>query len=202
MARPPRLLDSSGGIYHIITRGNNKGVIFENDACRTAYLEIVRESAARYHFALFHYVLMNNHVHLVLGPKQGGDLPHLMQDINHRYSLYHKRRTGRVGHLWETRYKSFVVGTDAYALTLGIYVELNPVRAGIVTDPSNYKWSSYRHYAEGERNRLITMSPVFGTLGRNHLERKAAYRALANMWGLAPRSGLKGGTKNDKSGRH
>lgn len=187
MPRPSRQLDTSGGIYHVITRGNDKNTIFEGDSFRTAYLGIVRDAMIRYRFAIHHYVLMRNHVHMVIAPKHGDDLPHLMQDINHRYSLYHKRRTGRVGHLWEARYKSIFVGTDSYMLTAGIYIELNPVRAKIVNDPLDFKWSSYRYYAEGEHNRLVTKSPTFDTLGKNSDERRIAYKALTRMWRLAPK---------------
>jgi putative transposase len=105
-----------------------------------------------------------------------------MKGLNQAYSLYFKTEYGTSGHLWQNRFKSIIVGHDGYLLTAGIYIELNPVRAGIVSRPEEYRWSSYRYYTLGEPNHLISPAPSYVALGKSGEERKEMYRKLTAMW--------------------
>jgi putative transposase len=182
MPRTPRILDPEGGIYHVLCRGNNKSPIFHDAHDFRAFLSLLAESKKLFRFALHHYVLMTNHVHLMIAPTAGSSLPEIMKMINHGFSIVHKQKYGRVGHLWQDRYKSQLITDDAYLLTAGIYIDLNPVRAGMVATPERYPWSSYRHYAMGIKDPVVTNNPLFATLGKDARGRRVAYRSLANMW--------------------
>ena len=128
-------------IFHILTRGNNRQDIFKYELDYRKYFEILDKYKEKYHFKLYHYVLMKNHVHLVLEPQEeDGSLAEIIKGINLSYAQYYKRRYDHVGHFWQDRYKSILVSKDQYLLACGSYVELNPVRAGVVRDPSEYRW--------------------------------------------------------------
>ena len=193
-----------GATYHVICRGNNRAAVFHAPEDYAAYLDIVHACQIEIPFAIHHYCLLTNHVHLCIQPDDDMQLPGIMQRINQRYSLYHKERYGFVGHLWQCRYRRFLAADDAYLLTCGIYIELNPVRAGIVEDPTAYRWSSARYYLAGEYDRLITPSPAFLALGNSAEERIIAYRALTDMWIRRPvdKKAAKKFFKNGAPGHH
>jgi len=125
---------------------------------------------------LYHYSLMPNHVHLVLETIPETILAKFMKQINLSYMYHYKRKYSYVGHLWQGRFKSLLINRDEYLIVCGKYVEINPVRANIVKDPKDYKWSSYNHYAYGEKNPLVDNDPLYESLGKNELERQASYR--------------------------
>lgn len=150
MARAARIVDASGGYYHVISRGNNKAVIF-HDACDfRAFLSVVKAAYAIVPFKLHNYVLMANHYHLLIEmpENRGSELKIVMKMINQSYSSHYRKRYRFVGRIWQGRYKSFIITTDSYFQSCGAYIEANPVRAGIVTVPSAYPWSSA---SNGER---------------------------------------------------
>jgi REP-associated tyrosine transposase len=164
-------------LYHVMTRGNNRQVIFKDDEDYTRYLEILQKYRQKYKFKLYHYVLMSNHVHLVLQPSaQGGALSEIMKGINLSYAYHYKKKNKHVGHFWQDRYKSIIVSEDEYLLACGSYVELNPVRACMVKDPKEYRWSSYSYYAYGADNTVLDKHLVFRNFGRNAGERQQKYR--------------------------
>lgn len=139
-------------IYHVLTRGNNRQEVFEDEIDFRKYLELLLRYKEKYHFKLYHYVLMTNHVHLVIEPTEdGGNLSEIMKGINLAYAQHYKRRYSHTGHFWQDRYKSIIISKDGYLLACGSYVELNPVRAKIVDDPMKYPWSSYTGYMPMER---------------------------------------------------
>ncbi len=175
-------------VYHVITRGNNKAAIFHDDQDFTSYIEIITESKSRYAFSLFHFCLMDNHVHLVISPESHADLPLIMHAIDLNYSRYHKRKYGRVGRLWQDNYRKYLITTHEYLLTCGIYVELNPVRARVVRSPAEYRWSSHRFYVSASEWDFLTESPNYLCMGRNREERKAYYAELVKMWQEFPPS--------------
>src|SRR5688572_29426072 len=139
-------LSSESGTYHVISRGNNRSDVFLSPADKYVFLKVLQETKGQLPFALHHYVLMDNHVHMIM--RTGGPelLSKAMKAINERHAMRFRRRHGGSGHVWQGRFKSFPVHDDAYLLTCGAYIELNPVRAGMVAAPEDYRWSSYHHY--------------------------------------------------------
>ena len=168
-------------VYHILTRGNNRQDVFKEERDYRKYIEILQRYKERYKFKLYHYVLMKNHVHLVLEPvERGGTLAEIMKGINLSYVKYYKFRYKHIGHFWQDRYKSIIISKDNYLFACGSYVELNPVRAGVVKDPKDYKWSSYKVYAHGKRDALIDEHPIYKELSRREVERRKKYRDFVN----------------------
>lgn len=163
---------------HVIQRGNNRRPIFFEDEDYARYRGWLAEAAAEYGCAIHAYVLMINHVHLLVTPKKKESLPRLMQSLGRRYVRYINDTYGRTGTLWEGRYRAAPIDTDAYFLACCRYIELNPVRARIAAHPRAYPWSSYRAHAFGKPDELVGDHPLFRRLGRSVAERQKAYRAL------------------------
>jgi REP-associated tyrosine transposase len=164
-------------IYHILTRGNNRQNTFKDDSDFRKYLELLCRYKEKYHFKLYHYVLMTNHVHLVMEvTEMGGSLSEIMKVINLSYAQHYKRRYKHIGHFWQDRYKSIIISKDNYLLACGSYVELNPLRARIVDDPKEYKWSSYNAYAYGKKDLLVEEHPIYSDLAVDEAERRRRYR--------------------------
>jgi len=164
-------------VYHVLTRGNNRQDVFEDEEDFRQYLDILLRYKEKYHFKLYHYVMMTNHVHLMIEPSEGGgSLSEVMKGINLAYAQYYKRKYRHTGHFWQDRYKSIIVSKDEYLLACGSYVELNPVRAKIVEDPKDYTWSSYRVYGYGKRDVLIDEHPVYLQLSEDEGQRRRKYR--------------------------
>jgi putative transposase len=177
MARLPRL-SAPGLPHHLIQRGNNRQTIFVDEVDCTFYLRELAELAVAHGLAIHAYVLMPNHVHLVGTPAEPDTLPRLMQAMGRRYVRRFNDRHRRTGTLWEGRYRSTVVETDRYLLACMRYVELNPVRAGLVGEPGEYRWSSYGHQLGLRTDPLITEHAVYWSLGNTPFERQLAYRRL------------------------
>lgn len=177
MARLPRLT-APGLPHHLIQRGNNRQSIFIDEVDCTRFLDELAELAAPHGLAVHAYVLMPNHVHLLATPVAGDTLARLMQALGRRYVRWFNARHGRTGTLWEGRYRSTVVQTDRYLLACMRYIELNPVRAGLVDDPAAYRWSSHRHQLGLAVDPLVTEHAVYWALGNTPFERQLAYRRL------------------------
>jgi len=164
-------------IFHILTRGNNRQDVFRDEMDYQKYLEILDRYKEKHQFKIYHYVLMKNHVHLVLEPQEeGGSLADIMKGINLSYAQHYKRRYDHIGHFWQDRFKSILISSDQYLLACGSYVELNPVRAGAVKDPKDYRWSSYRAYAFGEKNLLVDKHPIYWELSKDEPKRRERYK--------------------------
>ena len=164
-------------VYHILTRGNNRQNVFRDEKDYKRYIDILRRFKEKYRFKLYHYVLMSNHVHLVLETTQkGGQLSDIMKGINLSYVLHYKKRHGHIGHFWQDRYKSILISKDDYLLACGSYVELNPVRAKIAANPKEYKWSSYNVYAYGKKDGVTDEHPIYDELAQNETGRRKSYR--------------------------
>lgn len=177
MARLARLT-APGLAHHLIQRGNNRQSIFVDETDCVRYLDDLAELAARHGAAVHAYVLMPNHVHLLLTPVAGDTLARVMQSLGRRYVRWFNVRHGRTGTLWEGRYRSAVVETDRYLLACMRYIEMNPVRAGLVEAPAGYRWSSHRHQLGQTVDQLITEHAVYWALGNTPFERQLAYRRL------------------------
>jgi len=179
-------------IYHVMTRGNNRQNVFEEDEDFKQYLDILFRYKEKYHFKLYHYVMMDNHVHLVIEPSNGGGtLSEIMTGINLSYVQHYKRKYSHIGHFWQDRYKSIIVSKDLYLLACGSYVELNPVRAKRVEDPKDYRWSSYRVYAYGKRDFLVDEHPIYSQLSEDEVERRKKYRQFVKGM-LKEKNAMKG----------
>jgi putative transposase len=177
MARPTRL-ELRGVPHHVIQRGNNRSTCFFGDVDRRFYLKCLGESAAQRGCEVHAYVLMGNHVHLLLTPLDLGAISATMQDLGRRFVRVINAVHGRTGTLWEARFRSSIIDTENYFLACQRYIELNPVRAGLVSQPAEYRWSSHLYYALGEPNRLISEHAVYQSLGATERERRAAYLSL------------------------
>lgn len=163
-------------IYHIITRGNNKMKVFHSKSDFIIYVKLITKYKALYPLFLYHYCLMPNHIHLLLKTSKGKDLKKFMQGVNQSYSNYYKRTYNHTGHLWQGRFKSFLIQKESYLLDCGRYIERNPLRAGLVQDPLEWPWSSYAFYSTGEANPLIEEHGLYLQLGRTPTERQVNYR--------------------------
>src|SRR4030066_629015 len=164
-------------VYHILTRGNNRKDVFKDKKDYKKYMEILQRYKEKYRFRLYHYVLMRNHVHLVLeATEKGGKLSEIIKGINLSYAQHYKNRYKHIGHFWQDRYKSIIISKDDYLLACGSYVELNPVRAKIVEDPKDYKGSSYNAYAYGKKDFIADEHSIYKGLSRNEAERRKKYR--------------------------
>jgi putative transposase len=177
MARLPRLT-APGLPHHLIQRGNNRQSIFVDQVDCARYLGDLAELAVVHGLAIHAYVLMPNHVHLLATPVGRDTLPRLMQALGRRYVRRFNDRHRRTGTLWEGRYRSTVVQTDRYLLACMRYIEMNPVRAGLVDDPGAYRWSSHQHQLGQRVDSLISEHAVYWALGNTPFERQLAYRHL------------------------
>lgn len=181
MARLPRHAPPNY-TYHIITRGNNKQLIFLEDQDRLKYLKILKAYKKHYRFFIYHYALMNNHVHLMGMPTTENCLSLMMKCINSSYALFYRKKYGGIGHFWQDRFKSIPVLTEAYYFKCASYIELNPLKADLTTSPQNYAWSSYRAYALGEQNSFIDIDPAYELFGKNEKEKQNNYaKFIENM---------------------
>ena len=164
-------------VYHVLTRGNNRQDVFEDEEDFRKYIDLLLRYKEKYHFKLYHYVMMTNHVHLVIEPSEGGgDLSEIMKGINLAYARHYKRKYNHTGHFWQDRYKSIIISKDEYLLACGSYVELNPIRAEMVEDPKDYRWSSYQAYGYGKRDVLVDEHPIYLQLSEDEGERRKKYR--------------------------
>ncbi len=177
MARKPRF-SLPGVPQHVIQRGNNRDPCFFAEDDYHRYLGDLREALDRNDCRLHAFVLMTNHVHMLLTPMSEHGVSHLMQDLGRKYVRYINHTYRRSGTLWEGRYKSSLIDSEAYLLTCMHYIELNPLRANMVTNPGEYRWSSYAANANGRDNPLLSLHPVYRQLGADPTARQHAYREL------------------------
>lgn len=179
MARLPRLT-LPGYPHHVIQRGNNRQPIFVDAADREHMLALLAQYAQQFKVAIHAYVLMGNHLHLLVTPETDDGLPKMMQAVGRRYVRYFNDRHGRTGTLWEGRYRSNVIETERYLLACMAYIDLNPVRAGLVAQARDYPWSSHAHYIGQRPDKLVTPHALWWTLGNTPFAREAAYAEMVH----------------------
>ncbi len=163
---------------HIVQRGNNRQACFGGEEDMKAYLNWLKEFSKKKKVEVHAWVLMTNHVHLLCTPQKEEGISQMMQSIGRMYVRYYNYTYQRSGTLWEGRFKSSLVQSEKYLLELYRYIELNPVRAGMVDDPSEYSWSSYTCNALGVKSELQTPHSEYLLLGKSDEERLENYRAL------------------------
>lgn len=177
MPRKPRFY-LPGIPVHIVQRGNCRQSTFFADGDYIAYLDWLNEGAERFGCAVHAYVLMTNHVHLLVTPEEADSVSRLVQHVGRLYVTYVNRVRSRSGTLWEGRHKGCPVSTARYFLACMRYIELNPVRAGMVGRPYEYRWSSYRGNACGMDDPVLTRHPVYLELGKHRAGQLRNYRML------------------------
>ena len=177
MPRRPRVhLD--GVPLHIVQRGHNREPCFFAEEDYASYLHWLGEALGEAECKLHAYVLMTNHVHLLLTPKKADAVQKLVISLGRRYVQYINRSYRRTGTLWDSRYKSSSIQAETYLLAYQRYIELNPVRAAMVDDPAHYRWTSYRANGLGQADAHLTPHPLYLALGNTDKARQAAYRDL------------------------
>jgi REP element-mobilizing transposase RayT len=174
VARAPRI-EYSGALYHVLARGNQRRDIFHDDADCTKYLAKLAAYKHRHGFALYAYVLMTNHVHLLIETRDVG-LSKIIQGVHQSYTQSYNRRYQTVGHVFQGRYKAFVCAREAYLLELVRYIHLNPVRAKLVADPADYRWSSHRSYLGTEAGPGVDVQPVLAQFAEQPSAARQRYR--------------------------
>lgn len=177
MPRRPRLA-IPGIPWHIIQRGNNRSACFYAEDDYRYYLNTIREQANKYDCAIHAYVLMTNHVHLLLTPEKNNSVALMMKHLGQRYVQYINRSYRRSGTLWEGRFRSCLTQDETYVLLCYRYIEMNPVRANMVVHPREYPWSSYCVNAEGKYYSLISPHELYLGLGTTSAEQQANYQSL------------------------
>ena len=177
MARLPRICPPKIP-QHIIQRGNNRSICFASEQDFYAYSQWLKEYSQEFDVAIHAWVFMTNHVHLLVTPLTENGVTALMQSLGRRYVRYFNHTYRRTGTLWEGRFKSCLIQSEIYLLKCYRYIEMNPVRAGMVSDPADYFWSSYRSNAFGLESALCTPHEEYLKLGKSKEERLKRYRSL------------------------
>jgi len=179
MARLPRLT-IPGHAHHVIQRGNNGQTIFMDREDHEMLLALLQQYALSTRVAVHAYVLMPNHFHLLVTPETADSLPRLMQSVGRAYVRSFNRKHSRTGTLWEGRYRATVLQEDRYLLPCMAYMDLNPVRAGLCLEPSEYEWSSHGHYIGRRHDRLVAPHPAYWQMGNTPFAREEAYGAAVH----------------------
>lgn len=174
MARQPRFI-IPGQPQHVIQRGNNRGIIFIPEADYLFYLEKLTEACKKHKCEIHAYVLMTNHVHLLMTPLKEHSIAKVMQTLGRYYVQYFNYTYQRTGTLWEGRYKAALIDSETYLLSCYRYIELNPVRAGIAKHPAEYRWSSYQCNGQGKVDGIITAHRLYMDLAATDKKRLKVY---------------------------
>ena len=177
MGRLPRI-DIPGVPQHLIVRGNDRRAIFRDDGDRIIFMRYLEEALDVCGCDLHAYVLMGNHVHLLVTAHGAGGISELMQELGRKFARVFNLRWGRTGTLFEGRFRSSLVDSEAYLFTCMAYIELNPVRVGMVAAPGDYPWSSFRLNSSGRPGPPLVPHPLYGGLGRSPAECASAYRRM------------------------
>ena len=175
MARKPRI-EFEGAFYHVITRGNHRQKIFKEEGDFTRYLEIISDYKLQYKYRLYAFILMNNHVHLLIETREV-PLSKILQGINQRYTMYFNKKYKTVGHLFQGRYKGILCDRDEYLLTLVKYIHLNPVRAKVVERAQEYWWSSHNSYIGKSGDGIIDRDQVLRMFSEDRKTARQLYKA-------------------------
>jgi len=174
MPRKPRFFLPNVPV-HAITRGNNRSDVFLDDSDKEFYLLCMRESSKRYSTAIHAYVLMDNHIHLLISSEEPAHISKFMQHIGRQYVPYFNKKYGRTGTVWQGRFKASIIDSEKYLLSCYRYIELNPVRAGMVDMPELYQWSSFAYNALGLTDSILQPHNVYLRLGKTVKERAKYY---------------------------
>ncbi|PCI19083.1 MAG: hypothetical protein COB62_06025 [Piscirickettsiaceae bacterium] len=180
MARLPRIVIPHQPL-HIIHRGNNRQDIFESEDDMVRIKADIAQALSKFNCQLHAYVIMTNHLHLLLTPSDKQQLSGFMQTMANRYVRYFNASRQRTGTLWEGRYKSCLVDSEHYLFTLYRYIEMNPVKAQMVKEMADYPWSSYPHNALGKKDILISEHELYKALANTPERRAQQYLNMVNL---------------------
>lgn len=175
MPRVARIIKDEG-VFHVISRGNNKQWIFHDDEDFRKFLNLLELHKKSKPFYLYHYAILNNHFHLLLEPSPGQTISKIMQGIKLSYFYYYRKKYNYFGHLFQDRFKSILIEKDRHMLSCGAYIELNPVRAGITERAEDYPHSSCSYYTEGKADPLMDPDPLYLELSQQKEERIKIYK--------------------------
>lgn len=181
MPRPCRLF-KPGCVYHLIARGNNKQVIFREAKDFQKYLYLVQEAKQGFSLLVYNYVLMNNHIHLLVGQQgEGPSVSMAMEYIDKGYAKYFNYKYGYVGHVFQGRFKSFMVLDQWYFFACNRYIDMNPVKAGVTDNPGDHIWSGYPMLAYGRQGIVeLNFHDLYCQLGADPAARQLVYRSLVS----------------------
>src|ERR1700733_4215711 len=179
MPRKPRL-EIQGGLYHVISRGNNRRKVFRTSADYRRFTEIIQVQKSKIPFYLYAYCLMPNHIHLLIERREDS-VSKIMQRVLTTYSQYHNRKYKKIGHVFQGRYKSILCQTDEYLGELVRYIHLNPVRARMVRQPEDYEYSGHRAYIGLDGNGLVDVEPVLRHFGGTKRRAVEVYRRFVQV---------------------
>jgi putative transposase len=175
LGRKPRTASESG-FYHVINRGNNKCNLFQDSGDFQSFLKLLADHLSNFQIKLYHYCLMTNHIHLLMGAGSVQELSRFMHSLQRSYHHYFRKKHSWFGHLFQGRYRSFPIEKEEYLMDCGRYIEKNPVRAKLATEPQDWPYSSYRAYALGELQSFLTSSAFYESLSLNPVKRQEVYR--------------------------
>ncbi|MEW6377873.1 MAG: transposase [Thermodesulfobacteriota bacterium] len=201
MARQLRI-EYEGAFYHVTSRGNQRGKIFWDDKDRERLKTILERTKERYGYLLHGYVFMSNHYHLLIETPRA-NIKQVMQNINTSYTVFVNRKYHRSGHLFQGRYKAFIVDKERYLLELGRYIHLNPVRVGVARRPEDFRWSSYRDYIGSRNDGLVDTEDTLGLFSKKRDIAIRRYREFVNegVHGRSPFGNAMGSILGDEGFR-
>lgn len=175
MARPYRV-SFAGALFHITSRGNNRERVFLDEQDFQKYKALLGRYRAKHDFKLYAYCLMPNHVHLLIETTATASISKIMHAVNTSYAMYFNSKYDHVGHVWQGRFHSAIIDSEAYLLEVMRYMDLNPVRAKIANRPAQYGWTSHRRYAEGKADELIDPHALYLDTAKTDRTRQHVYR--------------------------
>jgi len=182
MPRPLRI-QSAGYVHHVISRGNDRQILFFTDGDFNTYLNLLKKAQKEYPIKIYNYVLMKNHIHLLVEPTEDGSLAKVMEYVTKGYAKHYNKMYDHVGHVFQGRYKSFLVQTEKYFFACSRYIDLNPVKAQLALRPEGYWWGAHQTLGHGQEGPLaIDFHDLYKSLGNNDMERQIAYRAWVNNY--------------------
>ena len=178
MPRPQRLQDA-GFLHHVVSVGNDRQVIFKSPQDFLTYFDLLDKARKQYPIKIYNFCLMDNHIHLLVEPLEDGSLSRAMEYVAKGYAKYFNKTYHHEGHVFQGRFKSFLVQSERYFFACSRYIDLNPVKANLIEHPKDYQWSGYNVLAHGVGATFPTdFHPLYESLGSSEQERQVAYRAL------------------------
>lgn len=170
---------SATGYYHVVTRGNQRQRVFQREADYHAYCQLLQAACQAASIHVAHFCLMPNHTHLLVWSEELAQLSQAMHQLQRRYWFYVRRQYHLTGHLWQGRFHSFPIESEAYLLQAARYIERNPLEARLVVLLDEYPWSSYRAYVSTQPSLvLLTPTPAYEALGNTPALRRQTYRTF------------------------